>query len=234
MKRFLFTACFVLFAIITFGQSKSDNTLKFLGFPVDGSKEAMIKNLKTKGFTYHTYEDFDYLKGDFNGQSCSVLIHTNNGKVDRIMVSDYGETSSESNIRITYNILLAQFERNSKYVVLLDPNLPIPEGEDIGYKISVEKKRYQASFDFVPNIDSDEINEAIYNRFYSIYPKESIKSFSEEEKKNAEYTLDMIKRVELGKRATGDVWFMISYNAGKYSITIYYDNLNNRPDGEDL
>lgn len=32
----------------------------------------------------------------------------------------------------------------------------------------------------------------------------------------------------------GMVWFMIYRSFAEYSITIYYDNLNNRPNGEDL
>ena len=33
---------------------------------------------------------------------------------------------------------------------------------------------------------------------------------------------------------TGCVWFTIHQIEGKYSIGLYYDNLNNRPNGEDL
>jgi len=34
--------------------------------------------------------------------------------------------------------------------------------------------------------------------------------------------------------ADGDVWFMIHENYGRYNIGLYYDNLHNRPHGEDL
>lgn len=34
--------------------------------------------------------------------------------------------------------------------------------------------------------------------------------------------------------ADGDVWFMIHENYGCYNIGLYYDNLHNRPHGEDL
>lgn len=47
------------------------------------------------------------------------------------------------------------------------------------------------------------------------------------------------KRYEAGfylkdNTTQGMVWFMINESYGKYSIAIYYDNLNNRPNGEDL
>lgn len=34
--------------------------------------------------------------------------------------------------------------------------------------------------------------------------------------------------------ADGDVWFMIHEHYGRYNIGLYYDNLHNRPHGEDL
>lgn len=47
------------------------------------------------------------------------------------------------------------------------------------------------------------------------------------------------KRYEAGfylkdNTTQGMVWFMIGDSYGKYYIAIYYDNLNNRPNGEDL
>ena len=34
--------------------------------------------------------------------------------------------------------------------------------------------------------------------------------------------------------ADGDVWFMIHENYGCYNLGLYYDNLHNRANGEDL
>lgn len=38
----------------------------------------------------------------------------------------------------------------------------------------------------------------------------------------------------MSSTADGDVWFMIHENNGRYYIGLYYDNLHNRPHGEDL
>ena len=34
--------------------------------------------------------------------------------------------------------------------------------------------------------------------------------------------------------ADGEVWFMIHENYGRYNISLYYDNLHNQANGEDL
>lgn len=38
----------------------------------------------------------------------------------------------------------------------------------------------------------------------------------------------------MGSLADGEVWFMIHEQYGRYNIGLYYDNLHNRPHGEDL
>lgn len=50
MKRFISCIIFALLANCILAQPNTDNTLKFLGIPVDGTKQQMISNLKNKGF----------------------------------------------------------------------------------------------------------------------------------------------------------------------------------------
>lgn len=231
MKRFLFTACFVLFTLFAFGQTTSENTLKFLGFPVDGSKEKLIKNLKTKGFT--EVAGYDVLKGTFNGQSCRVRVHTNYGKVDRVMVAGYAETYSQSNVIISFNSLLHQFRDNSKYVEIF-PNVTIPSEEDIRYEMTVNNKRYEASFYLVPQLDTAEIANVVEKKFIDKYPQYDVDSLSEKEQEEAKKAWLFICFEEIEKKAIGCVWFMIDYNEGVYEILIFYDNPLNRPKGDDL
>lgn len=47
-----------------------------------------------------------------------------------------------------------------------------------------------------------------------------------------EDTMAMIQK--LMSLVSGNVWFTIHERYGKYQIGIYYDNIKNRPDGEDL
>ena len=139
MKKFLLLCSLLLVSLGVFAQN---NTLKFLGIPVDGKKQNVITALKEKGFTYDAYNDC--LEGRFNGKNVSVYVLENNGKVHRIVVLDKHSTS-EGQIIIAYNTLLDQFENNAKYIADGD-NEVIPSTEDVSYEMTVHNKQYAAAF----------------------------------------------------------------------------------------
>ena len=97
----------LLFVYVT-GFAQNEVT-KFLGIPVDGYKSKMIQKLKTKGYKYNSTTDC--LEGEFNGKEVQIFVVTNNNKVYRIAVFDKNYTS-ETDIKINYNKLCSQFERN--------------------------------------------------------------------------------------------------------------------------
>lgn len=115
---------------------------KFLGIPVDGYKSEMIQKLKAKGYKYNSTADC--LEGEFNGKEVQIAVVTNNNKVYRIAVFDKNYTS-ETDIKINFNKLCQQFERNEKYFSIKDDQT-IPEHEDISYEMLVNNKRYEAVF----------------------------------------------------------------------------------------
>lgn len=137
MKKF----AFILFLLITSIEAFSQNTIKFLGIPIDGTKKEMITKLQAKGYEYNSYSET--LKGEFNGQDVEISIHTVNNRVWRICVMDARGTN-ETNIRIRYNNLYDQFLKNGKYVSIGKGKLS--ENEDISYEIDVNNKRYEADF----------------------------------------------------------------------------------------
>ena len=138
MKKFLLL---VLFAL-TMSYTPAQDVTKFLGIPVDGPKSEMIKKLQEKGFKYDQVNDA--LTGAFNGEEVVIQIQTNgSGDVWRVALMDKTERG-EIDIRIRFNRLLSQFENNDKYEKI--EALPIPEGENMSYEMTVKKKRYQASF----------------------------------------------------------------------------------------
>ena len=49
MKRILLLLLLLTVSLAVYAQS---NVTKFLGIPVEGTKSAMIQNLKTKGFVF--------------------------------------------------------------------------------------------------------------------------------------------------------------------------------------
>ena len=261
MKRFLTLFFLLLLSGALYAQKSTDNTLKFLGLPVDGTEQQMIAGLKEKGFRYNSAQG--YLTGQFNGESVDVYIHTNHNLVDRIYVS-FPSTSSESDIRNKFNRLISQFENNSKYTSFMTTNEPIPTDEDISYEMSVNDKRYQASYRYInPDIDQNylmrEMMEAVVaatpedkaedvkaalesyinstdeeRQEIDVQTSELLKSLGEAEwsPESLQMMIAVMKKVE--SLLTGEVWFMIHRTYGRYNIGLYYDNLANRANGEDL
>lgn len=229
MKNLLF-AIMLLFA--TTANSKNDVT-KFLGIPVDGTKNAMIDKLIDKGFTYNREED--YLEGEFNGQDVHLNVVTNNNKVYRIMVTETTKWN-ETDIRIRFNTLFNQFNNNPRYLCLNEKSL-IPEEEKIAYEMEINNKRYEA--DFFQEISFDNIDTiAIKEKAKELLKKSSSDddiyySSGKTEKVDNAYKLMLLYHVyENAKNKL--VWFIINKFLDKYYIVIYYDNLYNRANGEDL
>ena len=180
MKRFLATFLFVLMTMAAIAQD--NNTIKFLGIPVDGTKKEMISKLQAKGYEYDA--SLDGLFGEFNGTKVIIFVHTINNKVWRICIVDANVNNDEANIKIRYNNLFKQLSNNGKYEVLGGSTLG--EEEDISYEMSVHKKRYDAVF----------------------YPKDI--------------------------SIHGCVWYTIEEEYGKYGIIMFYENLDNEANGNDL
>ena len=132
---------------------------KFLGIPVDGFKSEMIQKLKAKGYKYNSTADC--LEGEFNGKEVQIVVVTNNNKVYRIAVFDKNYTS-ETDIKINFNKLCQQFERNERYFSFKEDQT-IPEHEDISYEMLVNNKRYEAVFyqKLENEIDYNDVDNAL-------------------------------------------------------------------------
>lgn len=219
MKKLLTIALLLILTAASYAQK---DVTKFLGIPVDGTKSAMIQKLKAKGFTYNS--TYDWLEGEFNGRSVIVSVVTNNNKVWRIMVQD-ASTSNETDIKIRFNTLCGQFERNQKYISLNDGSQALSEDEKIRYGISLDNKRYEAIYYQKP--DTTVTKEEVQQYALSKYTPEQLANPTEEISADImSYALSMI-----GKKS---VWFMINEQYGDYRILMYYDNEYNHSDGEDL
>lgn len=219
MKKLLTIVSLLLLTAATYAQK---DVTKFLGIPVDGTKSAMVQKLKTKGFIYNS--TYDWLDGEFNGRSVHLSVATNNNRVWRILVQD-AQASSETDIKIRFNSLCRQFERNSKYVSVSNESQALSEDEDISYKMLVDKKRYEAVF---YQMSDTTLAKADVQRYaLSKYTQEQLDNPTEEISKDiTNYAFNM-----LGKKS---VWFMIDEQYGSYRILMFYDNEYNHSDGEDL
>lgn len=178
MKRFLITFLFVLMTIAAIAQ---DNTIKFLGIPVDGTKKEMISKLQAKGYKYVVLSDI--LFGEFNGTDVHIFVQTVNNKVWRIAIADANVNDDEANIKYRYNKLFKQFSNNGKYEVFYGNTLE--EKEDISYEMTHNKKRYEAVFHLK--------DKSIHGRvWYTIYEEDG------------EYSIIMYYE-NLDNEANGDV-----------------------------
>lgn len=142
-------------------------------------------------------------------------------------------SSSESNIRIRFNALCRQFENNKKYQSVSSESYIIPEDDNISYEMSVNKKRYQASYFQVPEggIDSTAIAQETQAFIFSKYSQEQLSSLTEEQGQELMTELLQYMTDKLYKKS---VWFMIAEQYGEYYILLYYDNGYNQANGEDL
>ena len=228
MKKGIFAIMVLLLSINLCAQQE---VTKFLGIPVDGSRTEMIRKLKEKGFEQSWIES-DILEGEFNGRNVYVGITTNNNKVWRIGLADKDHVS-KTNIKIRFNELCQQFENNKKYI----PTLPsadytIPDHEDIAYEMAVHDKRYEAGFYQIPTeLDSIALINEVLPMLQEKYPQDDSQPPTEEIQKEIQETIISYLLEQWSKRI---VWFMISKSPDGYYINMYYDNMCNRANGEDL
>jgi len=218
MKRIFMFVMLLVFSTGIYAQEK--DVTRFLGIPVDGSKTEMIRKLKEKGFKYN--QSSDLLEGRFNGMDVLVSVQENNGKVWRIAVIDKN-VQDEIQIKIRYNDLCRQFAKNKKYIPieLSSSDYIIPEDENISYEITVNKKPYQAGYYQLPqNMES----------MLSVENREKLSKAPSEE--NRKYFA--LLSIPTEKYANKIVWFTLNEHYGKFSITIYYENIDNKADGEEL
>ena len=226
MKKLITVILSIMVCISLYAQK---DVTKFLGFPVDGSKSELIKNLKTKGFRLTTVGDTDMLTGRFNGSDVQVFISTENGKVSRVMVCDENSVG-ETDIKIRFNRLCRQFMNNGKYLSLND--YTISDDEDISYEMAVRDKRYEAIFYQLPEgAGLEALQTSILQKAQPKYSQEQLENPTDDLKAQlfAEYNTDLLQSVK-----NKPVWFMISEYHGKFYITMFYDNEYTRAQGEEL
>lgn len=207
------------------GVSEPDgNAFTFVGIPIDGTKAQMIKALEGKGFNSKFREE---LTGMFNGEEVTLYISTNHGIVDRIRVR-YPYYSAENDVRVKYNTLLSQFNRNAKYISI-NPRTEISAKESISDKRSENTKYYDAIYFYLnPETDANGWVATLKQEYQNHYHK-ALAALSYEEMEEALMCLP----TKVSSAVCGIVWFAI-VDTFPYEININYINFKNRPRGEDL
>ena len=166
----------------------------------------------------------EYLEGIFNGENVRVHIGTNHGIIDRIKVV-FPYTEERLN-KVKYNTLISRFGRNPKYTELRE-NKVIPEDEDISYEIALHDKVYDAIYYLLrSDVDASSWKEDFYREYNARY-KKPLSGLTQIEIEEVLFSLP--KRIS--DAIIGIVWFTLPNDN---RIELYYDNLKNRPRGEDL
>ena len=227
--RYITLLSFLL--ITSFFVSAQKDVTTFLGIPVDGTKSAMKQKLINKGFIPTKVAGEDYLEGEFNGTEVEVHIVTNNNKVFRIFLLDkYG--LDESEIKIRFNKLISQFENNERYSDQNGFSEVIPEDERISYEMNVNKKIYEESFiQKTKGFDDKSIEDLVNEQLKKEYSDSELQNPTEEIL-NRKFSLTFMHKLSIATKKI--VWFRILESYGKYYIAMYYDNVYNQANGEDL
>ena len=228
-----------MYSLIALAQSTTTGVLKFMGIPIDGTKEEVIAQLENKGFRYNSLKGCH--TGEFNGTTVDISVVTNHDLVYRICVI-YPQ-QPEHEIIPEFNVLLSQFNRNKKYFAL-SKNPPIPTDEHITYERLTNHKEYSAHFAYIsPDLfsekEADQLRELMGKA--SEMSQEEINSMvqsmmeswvEDKSKITEDEALAIYQR--LSSILHGKVWFTIVEGLAQYNIVIYYDNVKNQPNGEDL
>lgn len=214
-----------LFILLFVGQLFAEKDVTtFLGIPVDSTKSVMMGKLKAKGFS--SVLKTDVLTGEFNGQDVFLSVETNRSKVFRICVSDVA-SSTEAEIKIRFNNLIRQFKRNKRYIAL--GNYEIPEDENISYEMSVHSKRFEAVFYQLP--DTTESFKAKLKSRMDGLSEEELRYPSDETQRNGDRD-ELWRAFSVASKKV--VWFIIDRYLLGYRIEMFYDNVYNQANGEDL
>lgn len=170
MKRFFIFIALVL-ALVNISYAQNDVTT-FMGIPVDGTKNEMIKQIKSKGFKL-VDKKLGVLEGDFNGNKSQVYIMTNRNKVDCISVCDKYSSTNEKLVISRFNRIVNQFYNNGNYIIPAGYSVEdflIPDNEhQLWYNIKNDEKTYYAYFIQRPNYEITFYNNLNTDKFISEY-----------------------------------------------------------------
>lgn len=253
IKKIALTLLMLLSIVV---DAQENDVTKFMGIPVDGSKSDMISKLEEKGFVWNN--EAECMEGMFNGRGVFLRVIEDKNKVYRILVED-AVSWDASDIIVNYNRLIEQFENNEKYIIYqFSHNEKIDKRENIQYEMEVNNKRYQSVFyqkgenwpketEIDLNIPFCKETEGIVDSFHENVVniiKTSISDYYEKYLKDTRrmtkeqlYEFDKKLFVEIHDcldTSNRVVWFMIGKENDKFKIVMYYDNVLNAPNGEDL
>lgn len=233
---------FALLIFLTLSlNAQNDGVIKFLGIPVDGTKEEMISRLKQKGFVFNNEIMF---QGEFNGSKIYGGIEAYHDRVYQIRFFYDNEGFDKSVVINKFNSLVLQYDTNEKYMsnINLDKVIRnidsylIDTYEDLAYELK-RGKVYMAQYYYT--VDKDPSDTTGYFQ----YKKEQYRKFSnsimllkEEDRDKFLHDITSPEVFYMHRLEQDMVRFYITEGIGygKFNIMIEYFNRRNAPNGEDL
>lgn len=223
----LITVLIVFFPLVGSADVKPTH---FLGFAVDGPKEAMIENIKSKGYVYNS--DEDYFTGIYYGHPAYIFVKTRNNVVSRIIVYDILQRDAKE-IKERFNTLYGRYQRNTRYVYLLKEDVRIPDEEDVAYEMKFHGKRYKAVFGQMRTNAEDSVTvQTRATRPLETRPVNfaALKTDSKQRRRRLHAkALPFANGAEQSENKS-QVWFTISEKFGKFGLVLFYDNIKNLVD----
>ena len=222
-RSFVLTVMFLMITVTAIGKVE---ITRFLGIPVDGPKDEMVMNLKAKGYTYNS--DEDYFTGYYFGHPVYLFIQTNNEKVSRIILYDVIQRNEEE-IKYRFNDIYTQFITSDRYERMNKRDKSLTADYDLAYEMKFHKYLHKAVFKQVKAVETDE------------YIKRACAPAVTEHEIDFEALADDFRehRRRMYARALGhanrhdensfpsQVWFVISERFGKFGMVLMYDNVRN-------
>ena len=223
----------VLLLIVPFKGQAQKYPTHFLGFPVDGSKETMIKNLKSVGFEYDSEED--YFTGLYFGNPVYIVLKIREYRVNRVLVYDIVQRDSLE-IKKRFNKVYQELLHNKKYALMENEDARISTDENITTGISQYRKNYKAVFGQKQMTKADSIaiqakalkhikDVPIDNKALKANFKERCRRIHAKALARSVSTTD--------DRYMNQVWISITQKFGKYALIQSFDNLYNFTQPED-
>ena len=196
----------------------------FKGVLIDGTREQVESQLTKLGY-HREYSTDDYLCGEFNGEDVKVYVHTHQGLVDRIKVEFPNEPDDVA--RIKYNNLVSRFERNEKFTSLVN----VPKINAVIDRTKVSRNLYDATYFQLKEGTNTNTWRTGINSMLSKLAGTTADNISHEELEEYLNGLPAANKSDIA----GIIWFSLERGVfSSFRIVLYYDNLNNRPKGEDL
>ena len=222
-RAILLAVLSLMLSVYAFGK---EETIRFLGIPVDGPKSEMIRKLQAKGYEYVSEEDF--FMGFYMGDPVYLFLQVVNEKVSRVIVYDI-EQRTEEEIKYRFNSIYGRFASNRRYERLGKKNRILSPEDKLAYEMKRHKYVHKAVFKQVRVDEADAEIAKTSAPAVGVRPvdMEQIKGdYRERRRRMHARAIGYVNR-HTTESYKSQVWFVISERFGKFGVVMLYDNVLN-------